>query len=265
MNQNNLQNLNYEDGVDLVNVLQILIESKKILISTLLLFTTVGILLSFNLKPEFKSTTVLKIGYFDNADGTQRLIENVSELTSSLNIQRLLNASDWNEDLKFIAIENRLLKIETYSNSLKKNQDTLNSLIADIENRHNDFFKKTYNKTRNTLLNKIKLIDSEITFLGEKELDILEIDVNSSLYILQVKDKLFRLQQEQEKLKYELQSLMNQTQINTYNTEIETEILEPKSGLLISMSILIGFFSGVFFIFLNNFIIQFRNREHTTL
>ncbi|MDC1541978.1 Wzz/FepE/Etk N-terminal domain-containing protein, partial [Candidatus Pseudothioglobus singularis] len=65
MTQNLTQPSPYEDEIDLREIFKILIESKKLLISTILIFTIASIIYSLSLKPSFKSSTILEIGYYE--------------------------------------------------------------------------------------------------------------------------------------------------------------------------------------------------------
>ena len=84
----------YEDEIDLREIFKILIESKKLIISTILIFTIVSIIYSLSLKPEFKSSTILEIGYYEKPDGTQKLIEKPSNLISDLKVLIMKNSDN---------------------------------------------------------------------------------------------------------------------------------------------------------------------------
>ena len=55
MTQNLKQKSAFEDEIDLREILKVLIESKKLIILTTLIFTVVSIVYSLSQKPEFKS------------------------------------------------------------------------------------------------------------------------------------------------------------------------------------------------------------------
>ena len=71
MAQNLTEPLPYEDEIDLREIFKILIESKKLIISTILIFTIVSIVYSLSQKPEFKSSTQLEVGYVAMKNGEQ--------------------------------------------------------------------------------------------------------------------------------------------------------------------------------------------------
>jgi uncharacterized protein involved in exopolysaccharide biosynthesis len=162
------QSLYVEDEIDLKEIYKILIESKKLIISTILIFTIASIIYSLSIKPSFKSSTILEIGYYDMPDGTQKLIEKPSDLISNLKIHQLLNDQ---QESSFKTIEEKLIRIETYSNNATDNEKILSSMITFIKNRHNELSITSSNLRKNTLVDEIDLIDSEISFIKAKQLD----------------------------------------------------------------------------------------------
>jgi LPS O-antigen subunit length determinant protein (WzzB/FepE family) len=168
MAQNLTQPSPREDEIDLREIIKILIESKKLIISSILIFTIASIIYSLSLPPVFKSSTILEIGYYEKPDGTQKLIEEPSDLISNLKIYQLLNDQ---QDSSFKAIENKLIRIETSSNKTSDNEKILSSMIAFIKNRHNELSITSSNLRKNTLLDEIYLNDSKLSFIKAKNLE----------------------------------------------------------------------------------------------
>ena len=340
------QSLYVEDEIDLKEIYKILIESKKLIISTILIFTIASIIYSLSLKPEFKSSTILEIGYYEMPDGTQELIEEPSDLISNLKIHQLLNDQ---QDSSFKTIEKKLIRIETSSNKATDNEKILSSMITFINNRHNKLSIISSNLRKNTLVDKIDLIDSEISFIKSKQLDnnllkrteiedriaklkaelpiinleiiqlekviiddtnnlsllstndktqkarasnsptleqiifsykskingfntkkntnILETkNLNNQLQILEnvthQSDELFSLEQERKILENQLQRLISQTPVKTRTIkDIQTNTIKPKTQLIISLGIILGFFTSILLVFIRNFIKSFRESE----
>ena len=94
MAQNLTQPSPSEDEIDLKEIFKILIESKKLIISTILIFTTASIIYSLSLKPSFLTSTLLEIGYYEMPDGNQKLIENPSNLISDLKVLIMKNSDN---------------------------------------------------------------------------------------------------------------------------------------------------------------------------
>ena len=167
MAQNLTQPSPYDDEIDLREIFKILIESKKLIISSILIFTIASIIYSLSLKPSFKSSTIIEIGYYKMPDGTQKIIEQPSDLISNLKIRQLLNDQ---QDSSFKTIENKLIRIETSSNKATDNEKILSSMITFINNRHNELSIISSNLRKNTLVDEIDLIDSKFSFIKAKQL-----------------------------------------------------------------------------------------------
>ena len=69
MAKNLTQHSPYEDEIDLQEIIKMLIESKKLIISTILIFTIASIIYSLSLKPSFITSAKLEIGYITTKNG----------------------------------------------------------------------------------------------------------------------------------------------------------------------------------------------------
>ena len=102
------QSLYVEDEIDLKEIFKILIESKKLVISTILIFTTASIIYSLSLEPSFKSSAKLEIGYYEMPDGTQKLIEKPSHLISDLKVLIMKNSDNkFNQNVSITSFEGK--------------------------------------------------------------------------------------------------------------------------------------------------------------
>ena len=102
------QSLYVNDEIDLKEIFKILIESKKLVISTILIFTTASIIYSLSLKPSFISSTKLEIGYYEMPDGTQKLIEKPSRLISDLKVLIMKNSDNkFNQNVSITSFEGK--------------------------------------------------------------------------------------------------------------------------------------------------------------
>ena len=183
MAQNLTQPSPYEDEIDLKEIFKILIESKKLIISTILFFSIASIIYSFSLKPEFKSSAILEIGYSEKPYGTQESIEKPSDLISNLTLYQFLNFQDENQVVSFQTIENKLILIETTSSLAEKNENLLTELINYIDERHSNLTASKTNKKKNEISLKIELIKSEISFYRLQNLLKLS-DIKSDISLL---------------------------------------------------------------------------------
>ena len=349
MAQNLTQHSSSEDEIDIREIVKLILDSKKILISTILVFTISSVIYSLSLKPEFNSSTILEIGYSEMPNGTQRLIEKHSDVISNLNLYQFLNSQDNNQVASFKAIENKLILIETSSGLAQQNENLLVEIIRYIDERHSNLALLTNNQKKDEISRQIEMIESELSFIRAKEsnksqleqleieyrlaklknelpaidLEISQLDqiilddtnnlsllkenenllkeraansptleqiifnykaqinaLNSkkSTYILEIRslnnqlktlendksqsDQLFRLEQEKVSLENDLQVLMNQTQVNTRLIgNIKTNTVKPKTLLITSLGIIIGFITGIFLVFISNFLKRIREVE----
>ena len=87
--------LHAQDEINLREIFKILIESKKLIISTILIFTITSIIFFLSLKPSFKTTAKLEIGYLVGDNGDRELIESSSDLISDLKILIMKNQEDF--------------------------------------------------------------------------------------------------------------------------------------------------------------------------
>jgi LPS O-antigen subunit length determinant protein (WzzB/FepE family) len=214
---NNINQSSYqEDEMDLREILKALIESKKLIISTILIFTTASIFYSLSLKPEFKSSSLFEIGYYEMLDGSRQLIEKPSELIDDMKFKLIIKNPDneFNQAVAMLPIpigQTQLIQFETTSFSSKKNEQLLNKFFSYIDNRHASFMKLNSDNNRKDLHNQIDLIESEfelerlnitneiskksanILFLDQKISQLRKIitDNNNILLLLKNDPKLF--------------------------------------------------------------------------
>ena len=336
MAQKSTQNSFYADELDLREIVKLILEYKKLIIVTILFFTIASIIYVFSLKPEFRSSTILEIGHFEEPDGTQKIIEKPSDLISYLNLYHILNHKDESQDTSFKVIENKLILIETTSSLAEQNENFLFEIFSIIDERHSNLAFLANNHQKIEIIRQIESIEAQFSFIKALELSEIEnrlamltnelpiidqelsqlekiilADTNNlsllkenrnlvkestsssstleqiifnyktqvtdlirmkSLYILEIKslnnklkndilqsDELFSLELEKEILEDELQMLMNQTQLNTRLIgNIETDTLIPKTLLIISLGIIIGFITSIFLVFISNILKSFR-------
>ena len=174
MAQNLPQSSPYEDEIDLIEIFKILIESKKLIISSILIFTIASIIYSLSLKPSFITSTKLEIGYVELDNGDRKLIESLSDLISDLNILLMKNPDDkFNQNVSMNSLENKIISLETTSSSVEQNENILNEMISYIDERHSNLAALITYQKKDKISNEINLIESEISFLiGNMRIDL---------------------------------------------------------------------------------------------
>ena len=179
MAQNLTQPSPYEDEIDLREIFKILIESKKLIILTTLIFTMVSIVYSLSQKSEFTSSSLFEIGYFEMSDGAHQLIEKTEVLINDLKLNLIIKKPDneFNQAVSIRPIQSALIQFETTSFSSETNEKLLNKFSSYIDNHHASFMKSYTDNNRNDLHNQIDLIELErLNITNEKSANILFID-----------------------------------------------------------------------------------------
>ena len=177
---NNINQSSYqEDEIDIREIIKVLIESKKLIILTTLIFTIVSIVYSLSQKPEFISSSFFEIGSYEMPDGTQQLINEPEVLINDLKLNIIIKNPDneFNQAVSMLPIQNKLIQFETTSFSSETNEKLLNKFSSYIDNHHASFMKSYTDNNRNDLHNQIDLIELErLNITNEKSANILFID-----------------------------------------------------------------------------------------
>lgn len=143
------QSLYVEDEIDLKEIFKILIESKKLIISTILIFTTASIIYSLSLKPSFKSSTNFEAGYVEMINGDIELIESASSLISNLKILVMKNPDNkFSQDVSMNSFEDKIIKLETTSKSAEQNENLLTEMINYVDERHSKLLTISTNQKK---------------------------------------------------------------------------------------------------------------------
>ena len=159
INQSSFQ----EDEIDIREIIKVLIESKKLIILTTLIFTVVSIVYSLSQKPEFISSSFFEIGSYEMPDGTQQLIDNPELIIKDLKLNLIIKNSDneFNQAVSMSPIQEKLIQFETKSISSEKNEKLLNKFFSYIDNLEASFIKSYAENNRNYLHKQIDIIESE--------------------------------------------------------------------------------------------------------
>jgi len=135
-----------------------------------------------------------------------------------------------------------IVKGSTLATERAASSPTLEQIISSYKSKINQLTRERNNSI------------SDISILSQK-LDALNKDTFQS-------DELFVLGKRQKILENQLKMLMNQTQVKTQPIgNIGTNTIKPKTQLIITLGIIIGFITSIFLVFINNFIKSYRERE----
>ena len=165
------QSLYVDDEINLKEIFTILIESKKLIISTILFFTIASIIYSLSLKPSFLTSTILEIGYYETPDGNEILIEEPSDLISDLKVLIMKNSDNkFNQNVSMNSFEGKLLNLETTSSSVEQNEKILKEIINYIDERHSSLAILITDQKKNQISNEIEIIESQLSFYKSQNL-----------------------------------------------------------------------------------------------
>ena len=135
-----------------------------------------------------------------------------------------------------------IVKSSTFAIERAASSPTLEQIISS--------YKSQINQLRRERNNSI----SDLSILSQK-LDALNKDILQS-------DGLFVLGNRQKIYENQLKMLMNETQVKTQPIgNIGTNTIKPKTQLIITLGIIIGFITSIFLVFINNFIKSYKESE----
>ena len=277
INQSSFQ----EEEIDIREIIKVLIESKKLIILTTLIFTVVSIVYSLSQKPEFKSSSFFEIGYYEMLDGANQLLDTPEVLINDLTLNLIMKNPDneFNQAVSMKPLQEKLIQFETTSLSSEKNEKLLNKFFSYIDNHHASLMKSYTDNNRNDLHNQIDLIESEIS-----ELSKIIADNKNILFILQNDPQLFidrasispklniltnmhitnvaNLVNRKNTILLDIENLNNQKIINGgVIGDIQITTIKPKYLLIITLGIILGFISSIFLVFIRSFIKGYRESK----
>jgi hypothetical protein len=169
MTQNLNQSTIPNNEINLVEVLNKLTKSPKLIILITLTITILSFIHEERKLPIHNSSIYLEIGSYEevnSAPGTKKkLIEESSDLTRIFNIDVNIKKNiEIPLNVIFSNIENEIIQIKTSSTSMQLNKETLNIVSGYILNRHNSLFNEINQKHRNQLISKLNTLNDKIEF-----------------------------------------------------------------------------------------------------
>ena len=201
-----------ENEISMREIVKLILDSKKLFIATIIVFTLLSVVYSFSLKSEFKSSIILEIGYYEMPDGTQRLIEKSSDLISYLNLYQFMNIRDEKQEVSLKAIENKLILIETTSKSGEQNENLLVEIFRNIGERHSNLTFLSKNQKKEEISRQIEMIESQLSFIKAKVLDenqLKKLSINRELEMVKSELSFIRVK-ELSKIEDRLAKLTNE-------------------------------------------------------
>jgi LPS O-antigen subunit length determinant protein (WzzB/FepE family) len=220
MKNSNLNNENLDDEIELVELLRIILNSKKLIFIVTLAFSLLAFIYTNQKEREYQSTVILEIGSYDLLNGEKKFVESVVSLKKKLNVN--INFKEQSKlggnKLNFKDIEDQLLEINYTSPSPEFNENLLKSAVTFTQESHaeildnivNSFSKKIVDKykeiefLKNSIesqqesqklnaVNALKAIDAEIEFLKNSIESQQESQKLNAIYLINTIDNQIHL------------------------------------------------------------------------
>ncbi|MDC1447391.1 Wzz/FepE/Etk N-terminal domain-containing protein [Candidatus Thioglobus sp.] len=161
MKNSNLNNEYLDDEINLIELLRTILNSKKLIIIVTLAFSLLAFIYTIQKEQEYKSTVILKVGYYDLLNGEEKLVRPVPRLIKKFKINQIFKQQLGG--LNFNSIEDHFLEINYVSPSIEFNENLINQAII--------FAQETYmedlDKIKNSFSEKIVTIDNEVALLKD--------------------------------------------------------------------------------------------------
>ena len=150
MTQDLTKNSQFEEDIDLRETIKTILENKILIILFIFIFTLTAIFYSQSLKPSFKSSTLIEIGYIEMPDGSRKLFETPSNLISNIKVDLVYKDSEstLSQKVNFEALEDKLIKFNLTSNSAELNEEELTKFLRYIDERHNSIKENIFNQLK---------------------------------------------------------------------------------------------------------------------
>jgi len=161
------------DDIYLFEIIQKILDSKKIIILTTLFFSLISSIYILQKAPVYYSSALVEFGRYIQPDGSPKLVETPDNLIRAIKVDLLYKSSKEKilNELSLTSIENRFLEIEYYSPSSKDNDLLLNNIVNYIVERQTLMSEEILKKRPTILRSKITRINKEIEFEESRKID----------------------------------------------------------------------------------------------
>jgi len=256
MKNSNLNNEYQLAEIDLIQILRSMYSSKKIII----LITLASALLAFiylaQKEVQYQSSVTIEVGSYDLINGDKGLVEPVYTLIKKLKaneISKQLNKLNLN------SIEGQFLEIKFISPSPEFNENLINETIIFSQEIHAEIL----GDMMNSISKQIDVVSYESEFLlgilKDYKLDLKLININELVPLAQInisrssiedQKELFRLNQKNSDLEWQLRFLDDQRNTTQPINDIVTSEIKPKQLLNILIGASLGFIFSIFIVFI---------------
>jgi hypothetical protein len=159
------------------NIIETLLQSKKIILVSVLIISVIGFLISFQVKPTHSSSILIEIGQYENTDESKAFIEVSSKLVQDLNKNYIKDLDiSISSNIKVIPLAKEFIRIEYFSKSSDINKKVLNNSFSYIEDRHKSLLSSIESIRNVNLSNEIKDNKSKLIIAKNNLSNQIQID-----------------------------------------------------------------------------------------
>jgi LPS O-antigen subunit length determinant protein (WzzB/FepE family) len=279
MNQNTHNAITHEDEIDLRELWQTLVNSKKLIVAVTLGITLLATIYAFIKTPLFEAKAVLEIGSSGNT-----LLEDPLTLVKRVEIKYIVN-SDVNttEELQKVAVvkgAKNLIELSVVALSNQQAESYLTKIVEDVKQRHHELLQSSLTQLKTKITNleeqKAELIQEKqdlMAYITKKSETIDKIiKENPSLaaiYTIEINNKASELANIKNRI-YGLNSQLSDlyfaiSENNIKPTKIVDAIMtddfpiKPKKKLMIMVAFVTGLILSIFLAFIISFIQKQKN------
>ena len=250
-----------EGEIDIHSIYKKILESKKLVLSSIIFFTLLGFSMSSLKAPEFKSSAIFEIGEYNlNRDlninnGIKNdqfklniMIEPLKIVMKELKIDFIHKKQSSNYVLSISPIENRIFKIDVLSKSIKDNENLLNKIALYIRTRHRNIVNDNNSRISSDLKNQVKIVNDVINYqekLTKNQISSLDFEIifNKDLLLSHIKSEkkqtlidIVDVKKQISMLSDEIESAINnrlvKSQMKLEDIQKQLPIIEEKIALL---------------------------------
>ena len=227
MDKKSSQPVEINEGLSINDIVIILLNSKKIILTITLAITLLTSLFIFSIPQSFNSSALIEIGEHNfhrktsNLPSTNELIELPGEAIREMEINFQYKKHEFSDHtLVFTPIADRLARIETITPSIEIGRNYLNQVVSFIIERHKNITNSNLKINLELLENEISGIEESIKFNENQLFSIRDSEFTK------FKNKFKEIESKLEYLNYEIESsLKNELKAEKENIKTKIRLL----------------------------------------
>lgn len=259
MNNRSIKSHNIEEQIGLKELFSVLNKSRQTIMMSCLFFSFIALIYSIQVKPLYKSSAIIEIGYSQDHFGKKIFYESSSELVENIRVEFIYKnpITDTNSDFSILAIGNQFFRFEASSNSIETSKKIIQKIIDYSKKRHMKISESisNHNDYQINLLNEqIKLVENFKVNLKNK------IGTNDTLdYKSKLSEELLSLTALETDLLMSKQNLESQVATQTQGIKNgKTKVIKKNPVLITFIGLLIGLTLSILLVLVRYFYDNFQ-------